>query len=626
MRFHWLLLSFLSVLLFSSPAEAGRLLFWRFDKGQNRLSFSTNEGVQPRAQLITNPSRIVIDLPGTSLGRPSVRQNLGGLLTELRIGQVDSQTTRLVIELAPGYTVDPQQVRVRGISPTQWTVVLPPPQRIVQPQPQPIQPPPTQQTSPQNEQPRVQSPPQPTRENRSVETLDDFQVTRSGFFVRLNDGEPKKIKITRSRDRREIDIQLEGVTLPNRLAQENLEVNRYGVSQVAFRQGSNSPPVARITLEVDRDSPDWKASFSSGGLVILPDGVPARQLEDASSSSPEREVRGERVERRVIIEAVDLTVGGSQLIIRANQSVRATSSWNRQEGTYEISIPNAQLADTIRGPSLPAGSTISQVRIRQQDRDTVVVAVKPGVGVAIGQLNQPTENSISLELEQTRQATLASSSNNSTIIPVPPPERTEPTPNNNLSSPPSRSLPRVPNGRALVAIDPGHGGKDPGAIGRGGLQEKDVILPIAQQVGQYLEQQGVNAMMTRSDDRFISLEGRVQMANRAGANLFVSIHANAISLSRPDVNGLETYHYRSGLRLAQTIHRSILRNVNVRDRGVRQARFYVLRRTSMPSVLVEVGFVTGRDDAANLSNPTYRNQMAQAIALGILEYIQQNRV
>ncbi|HEY9597893.1 MAG TPA: N-acetylmuramoyl-L-alanine amidase, partial [Cyanophyceae cyanobacterium] len=74
-----------------------------------------------------------------------------------------------------------------------------------------------------------------------------------------------------------------------------------------------------------------------------------------------------------------------------------------------------------------------------------------------------------------------------------------------------------------------------------------------------------------------------------------------------------------------TIHNSILQSVDIRDRGVRRARFYVLRKSSMPSVLVEVGFVTGREDAANLSNPAYRTQMAQAIARGILLYIQQNR-
>ena len=113
------------------------------------------------------------------------------------------------------------------------------------------------------------------------------------------------------------------------------------------------------------------------------------------------------------------------------------------------------------------------------------------------------------------------------------------------------------------------------------------------------------------------------MAERMNADVFVSIHANAISLSRPDINGLETYYYSNGQRLAQTIHNSILQGVDVGNRGVRNARFYVLRRTSMPSVLVEVGFVTGREDAAKLSSPAYQSQMAQAIARGILQYLQQ---
>lgn len=173
-------------------------------------------------------------------------------------------------------------------------------------------------------------------------------------------------------------------------------------------------------------------------------------------------------------------------------------------------------------------------------------------------------------------------------------------------------------------IDPGHGGQDPGAIGIGGLQEKDVILPISIMVKQYLEQQGIQVSLTRDSDFFVSLDGRTTMANRAGADLFVSIHANAISMSRPEVNGVETYYYQSGQRLAQMIHNSILRRINIRDRGVRTARFYVLRNSNMPSVLVETGFVTGRDDAPNLANPTFRQQMAEAIALGILEYIQQS--
>jgi N-acetylmuramoyl-L-alanine amidase len=171
-------------------------------------------------------------------------------------------------------------------------------------------------------------------------------------------------------------------------------------------------------------------------------------------------------------------------------------------------------------------------------------------------------------------------------------------------------------------VDPGHGGPDPGAVGIGGLREKDIVLDISTQVASLLERQGVQAVLTRSNDIDLDLEPRVQMAEQAQATVFVSIHANSIDMSRPDVNGLETYYHNSGADLARAIHSSVLEGTGMNDRGVRTARFYVLRRTSMPSVLVEVGFVTGRDDAARLSNPSYRSQMAAAIARGILQYIQ----
>jgi N-acetylmuramoyl-L-alanine amidase len=114
------------------------------------------------------------------------------------------------------------------------------------------------------------------------------------------------------------------------------------------------------------------------------------------------------------------------------------------------------------------------------------------------------------------------------------------------------------------------------------------------------------------------------MAKRQNADLFVSIHANSID-NRPDVNGLETYYFDRGERLAQTIHNSILQSLDIKDRRVRRARFYVLRNNPMPAVLVEVGFVTGTQDAPRLATAAYENQMAQAIANGILQYIQQNQ-
>jgi N-acetylmuramoyl-L-alanine amidase len=175
-----------------------------------------------------------------------------------------------------------------------------------------------------------------------------------------------------------------------------------------------------------------------------------------------------------------------------------------------------------------------------------------------------------------------------------------------------------------VVIDPGHGGGDPGAVGIDGLQEAGLVLDIAQQVTRLLERQGVQARLTRTEDVEIELEPRVSQANRSNADVFVSIHANAINLSRPDVNGLETYYFSSGRELADTIHRSILQAIpDLPDRRVRRANFYVLRNTEMPSVLVEVGFVTGAEDARNLRDATYRSQMAAAIARGILQYLQQ---
>jgi N-acetylmuramoyl-L-alanine amidase len=614
-RFRWLLLlsSFLSVFLYTSAAEARQLLFWRFDRAQNQLVFTTDEGVQPRAQLIANPTRLVIDLPGIRLGRPTVNQQVGGAIQEIRVGQFENQTTRIVVELAPGYTLDPQQVKFRGLSPTQWTVNIPNPQRIsTAPTPPPI-------TTVPDRQSRQPSP--SVVVETSTTQVDSFQVTRNGFFIRTDGGKPDQIQVKRSRDRRQIEIEVEGLNLSRRLVEQTLDVNRYGVSQIEFQTVKESPPLTRIKLKVNRDSPDWQALYSDvGGLVIIPRGTSASSLENRSNASgnvlvsyPSRQGTSNRrvsINQGSTIQSVELGNNQTQLLIQTDRPVQATSRWDANEKAYRITIPNAQLADQVKGPQLTANSPLSRVLLRQQDSNTVVILVQPSPGTQIGSLNQISDRLLALPIQQ-RQATLPPRQS----IPVPPPS----------PSPTSPTLsPTVPNSRIVVMVDPGHGGKDPGAVGIGGLREKDVILPIAQEVAALLEKQGVQAVLTRNSDYFVDLAPRVTMAERVNANLFVSIHANAISLSRPDVNGLETYYFSSGQRLAQTIHNNILQTVPVQNRGVRRARFYVLRKTSMPAVLVEVGFVTGREDSVKLNNPTHRSQVAQAIARGILQYIQQN--
>jgi N-acetylmuramoyl-L-alanine amidase len=180
--------------------------------------------------------------------------------------------------------------------------------------------------------------------------------------------------------------------------------------------------------------------------------------------------------------------------------------------------------------------------------------------------------------------------------------------------------------RILVTIDPGHGGKDSGAIGIGDLREVDAILPIAQKVATILREKGIEVQMTRDDDSFVGLDERVIMSRRAKATLFVSIHANSID-DRPDVHGLETYHYNLGEEFADTVHNTILDYFNIKkriplaDRRVRSARFLVLRKSTIPAILVETGYISSPDESPQLGDIKYQTIMAEAIAQGILTYL-----
>ncbi len=185
-------------------------------------------------------------------------------------------------------------------------------------------------------------------------------------------------------------------------------------------------------------------------------------------------------------------------------------------------------------------------------------------------------------------------------------------------------LPDVKQNKFSVVIDPGHGGPDPGAIGIGGIRETDVVLEVSKIVKKLLSDKGVKASLTRKNEVDLDLPPRVSFANNTDADIFVSIHANASRGKRRDINGLETFYYRGwrGRLLARKIQKQILRvSPGSPDRGVKQGRFYVIKNTRMPAVLVEIGFLTGRLDARRLEKTTHRKRLAYAIAKGILEYL-----
>jgi N-acetylmuramoyl-L-alanine amidase len=185
-------------------------------------------------------------------------------------------------------------------------------------------------------------------------------------------------------------------------------------------------------------------------------------------------------------------------------------------------------------------------------------------------------------------------------------------------------LPNIKQNKFFVVIDPGHGGPDPGAIGIGGIRETDVVLEVSKLVKQLLSEKGVKVRLTRKNEVELDLPPRVSFANNMDADVFVSIHANASRGKRRDINGLETFYYRGwrGRLLAKRIQKQILRvSPGSPDRGVKQGRFYVIKNTKMPAVLVEIGFLTGRLDARRLEKAAHRKRIAYAISKGILEYL-----
>ncbi len=207
-----------------------------------------------------------------------------------------------------------------------------------------------------------------------------------------------------------------------------------------------------------------------------------------------------------------------------------------------------------------------------------------------------------------------------------PPARTAlfPTASGPLSA---EGLPLVPRGRFKVVIDPGHGGPDPGAVGIAGLRETDVVLDVSLQLARLLQSRGVEVLLTRTSEVDVDLPPRVALANSSGADLFLSVHANALSMDRPDVNGIESFYFEPAGNRARALAAAVQQQMlaispGSPDRGVRTARFFVIRRTVMPSTLVEMGFVTGSLDAPRLMDANFRRQMAVALATGVLTYLQ----
>lgn len=175
----------------------------------------------------------------------------------------------------------------------------------------------------------------------------------------------------------------------------------------------------------------------------------------------------------------------------------------------------------------------------------------------------------------------------------------------------------------IIVIDAGHGGKDPGAV-NGSYTEKNIVIEVAKKVQNKLQSKGAKVIMTREGDSYPSLGDRVDISDKSYAELFVSIHTNAASAS---AKGAETYYDSSqndnateSAELAKEIQKQIVSLAGMKDRGVKDNSFYVIRNQDIPSVLVELGFITNSEDLSKLTAAQYQEIYAEAIYRGILNY------
>ncbi|RMH63573.1 MAG: N-acetylmuramoyl-L-alanine amidase, partial [Cyanobacteria bacterium J003] len=567
----------------AQPATARDLQLWRLNPATNQLEIRTERAVQPRAELVYNPTRLVIDLPGVVLGSPPISQNYGGAIRQVRVAQFDPQTTRIVVEYAAGFTIDPQQVRFRGVTANNWLVQLPTPQQ--QPVSLPTPPPPSSPSTPS-------VPPTEPLQIRS------WRADGIGFLVFADRPLAEGSYTIRRPWRDRMEILLSNSELIRNFSPRRLELRRFGGDRIRAEIRAQSNRQVQITLDIDAQDADWQVTPRHDGFVIVPSSTAI-----TPPTAPPRPQRPSVIPAAsaqtpvTTIQRVDL--GGRELLIQGDRTVFYSVGW--EGNRYRIRLRQAQLDGNLREPRVVTGSPLSNIEFRQEDDQTVSILLTPAPNFRILGPRPLSAESFVVQIQGVNDSPTSAP----TPIDIPPTTTTQP---------PSQPVPR---GRFVVVIDPGHGGSDPGAIGIGGIREKDIVFDISLQVSQFLQQQGVQVIMTRTTDIDLDLAPRVAIAERARANAFVSIHANAISIARSDVSGLETYFApgRSS-RLAVAIHNSILSSLNIRDRGVRSARFYVIRNTSMDSALVETGFVTGAEDAANFQNPTWRTQMARAIAQG----------
>lgn len=415
---------------------------------------------------------------------------------------------------------------------------------------------------------------------------------------------------------------------------KKIDVNHELIKQVRVSQFQADPPITRVTIEtlkpvdfhinniLEKDAQNIKLSYklSSSKKEMKPASITinketmlkykkdeVREMKSATVLSPDKNLlavdfKETNTETKVYVSAKDNITYKYFTLDNPDRLVIDTYGTNINENTNPFMIKTSKIVQKFRSGTIEKTET-SPEGIR------LVFELKTKIKVVD---NKKSDKNIVFALTVDKNAMVVASTTNS-----------NPLASLTIIQPPLNNtyVPKKTNGKYLVVVDPGHGGNDPGAVGPSGTREKDVTLAVSYFLRKILMENGISVIMARGDDSEIELQPRVDIANNNNADLFVSIHCNALDGNSP--MGVETY-YRTpqSVDFAKSIHKNMIQTLGTPDRGARGDRnLFVIRKTTMPSVLVEIGYISNKIEEANLANATHQKKVAQAVYKGIKEYL-----
>lgn len=401
--------------------------------------------------------------------------------------------------------------------------------------------------------------------------------------------------------------------------------------------GSARAPITLVKVDFDAgtfaeapqntDGRDVLLAFDGATAQAPPNAPPNLQTPPPEvAPPPEVTPAPENQPAAAIVTGVTVQPSNDGVVVNVAVSGNAQYEWHRlrdPDNRFWVDIRNAQLQGAPIEQAEP--NPLISMRVRQDDPTTVRIALSLSGPTALGVTPSADGLQIAVGTEAVADAPRAGSGTLGTVASF-----VTPAPLDDTAwkfAPKSNYVPTNPR---LIVIDPGHGGSDRGSI-HGGIAEADVNLDMAKRLRAILEERGWQVRMTHDTDVDVyepndsahdELQARVDVANRAGARLFISVHANAFI--NPGPYGTTTYVSKPEDVALGRIVAAHLESDGTKDDGVIKAHYYVTFHTRMPAVLIETAFLTNPHDYALLSSSAWRQKVAEEIADGIAQYVQEH--